>query len=85
MSGVPGYAGPCPPEGDHPHRYLFTVFAVKTESLNVKADTSAAIIGFNLHFNTLAKAEIMGLFKEDRASERPHGRRTSPSPTRQRR
>lgn len=61
--GVPGYAGPCPPEGDHPHRYLFTVFAVKTESLNVKADTSAAIIGFNLHFNTLAKAEIMGLFK----------------------
>jgi hypothetical protein len=47
----------------NPHRYLFTVFAVKTESLNVKADTSAAIIGFNLHFNTLAKAEIMGLFK----------------------
>jgi Raf kinase inhibitor-like YbhB/YbcL family protein len=29
--GVPGYGGPCPPEGDHPHRYLFTVFAVKTD------------------------------------------------------
>jgi len=61
--GVPGYGGPCPPEGDHPHRYLFTVFAVKTDKLDVKADTSAAVVGFNLHFNTLAKAEVMGLFK----------------------
>ena len=59
--GTPGYGGPCPPEGDHPHRYLFTVFAVKTDKLDVKADTSAAIGGFNLHFNTLARAEIMGL------------------------
>ena len=49
----------CPPEGDHPHRYLFTVFAVKADRLDVKADTSAAVVGFNLHFNTLAKAEIM--------------------------
>jgi len=61
--GAPGYGGPCPPAGDHPHRYLFTVFAVKADKLDVKADTSAAVVGFNLHFNTLAKAEIMGLFK----------------------
>ena len=61
--GAPGYGGPCPPEGDHPHRYLFTVFAVGAEKLDVGADTSAAVVGFNLHFNTLAKAAIMGLFK----------------------
>jgi Raf kinase inhibitor-like YbhB/YbcL family protein len=61
--GTPGYGGPCPPEGDHPHRYLFTVFAVGIASLPVQADTSAAVVGFNLHFNTLAKAAIMGLFK----------------------
>jgi hypothetical protein len=29
----------------------------------MKADTSAAVVGFNLHFNTPAKAEIMGLFR----------------------
>jgi len=58
-----GYGGPCPPQGDHPHRYLFTVFAVKVDKLDVTADTSAAVVGFNLHFNTLAKAELMGLFK----------------------
>jgi Raf kinase inhibitor-like YbhB/YbcL family protein len=61
--GAPGYGGPCPPPGDHPHRYLFTIFAVGAESLPVTADTSAAVVGFQLHFNTLAKAELMGLYK----------------------
>jgi hypothetical protein len=36
---------------------------VKVDRLDVKVDTSAAVVGFNLHFNTLAKTEIMGLFK----------------------
>jgi len=61
--GKPCYIGPCPPEGDHPHRYIFTIFAVSQEALAVTADTSAAIVGFNLHFNTLAKATLMGLYK----------------------
>jgi Raf kinase inhibitor-like YbhB/YbcL family protein len=61
--GRPGYAGPCPPEGDHPHRYFFTVFACSQEQLQVTADTSAAVVGFQLHFATLDKAEIVGLFK----------------------
>jgi Raf kinase inhibitor-like YbhB/YbcL family protein len=61
--GTPGYGGPCPPAGDHPHRYLFTVFAAGSETLQATADTSAAVIGFQLHFNTLAKAAIMGLYK----------------------
>ena len=60
---APGYGGPCPPAGDHPHRYLFTVFAVKTEGLDVSADSSGAVVGFNLHFNMMAKAAIMGLYK----------------------
>jgi Raf kinase inhibitor-like YbhB/YbcL family protein len=60
--GFAGYGGPCPPGGDHPHRYLFTVYAVG-DTLGVKEDTPAAQIGFNLHFKTLAKASIMGLFK----------------------
>ncbi len=38
------------------------MFAVG-DKLDVTADTSAAVVGFNLHFNTLAKAAIMGLFR----------------------
>lgn len=61
--GAPGYGGPCPPEGDHPHRYVFTVHAVGLDQLPVTADTSAAVVGFYLNFNTLAKATLMGLYK----------------------
>ena len=61
--GTAAYIGPCPPEGDHPHRYLFTLFAVGKDRLDVKPDASAAVVGFQLHFNTLEKAAIMGLFK----------------------
>jgi len=60
--GKPGYGGPCPPVGDHPHRYIFTVRAVGG-TLDVGEETSAAVIGYQLHFNTLAKASVMGLYK----------------------
>jgi Raf kinase inhibitor-like YbhB/YbcL family protein len=60
--GAPGYGGPAPPPG-HPHRYLFTVFAVGVDRLQATEDTSAAVIGFQLNFNTLAKAALMGLYK----------------------
>ena len=43
----------------HTPAVLLRSYAKRTR----KADTSAAVVGFNLHFNTLAKAEIMGLFK----------------------
>ncbi len=59
----PGYGGPCPPAGAHVHRYIFTVHAVSMVALPVTADTSAAVVGFYLNFNTLAKASLIALFK----------------------
>ena len=61
--GKPGYGGPCPPEGHGPHRYQFTVFAVKEASLPVNADTSAAVVDFQLHFNTLERTTLTGKFQ----------------------
>jgi Raf kinase inhibitor-like YbhB/YbcL family protein len=57
-AGVAGYFGPCPPQGDPPHRYIFTIFAVKTDKLDINAETSGAVVGFNLHFNTIDKASV---------------------------
>jgi Raf kinase inhibitor-like YbhB/YbcL family protein len=60
--GVPGYGGPCPPEGDAPHHYHFTIFAVDTPKLEADENTTAATVGFMLHFHTLAKAELVGVY-----------------------
>ncbi len=60
--GVPGYGGPCPPQGDPAHHYHFMLFAVDTAKLGTDADTSAAVVGFNLHFHTLAKTEFVSVY-----------------------
>jgi hypothetical protein len=60
--GTAAYGGPCPPAGDKPHRYVFTVFAVKTDKLDIDGNAAGAIVGFNLHFNTLAKATFTATY-----------------------
>jgi Raf kinase inhibitor-like YbhB/YbcL family protein len=57
-AGVSGYFGPCPPQGDAPHRYVITIFAVKADKLDIDANTSGAVVGFNLHFNAAEKASV---------------------------
>lgn len=59
--GTVGYGGPCPPPGD-PHRYYFRVHALKVPKLELPADATAAMVGFNVNANTLAVAELMGLY-----------------------
>lgn len=61
-AGTQGYIGPCPPQGDKPHRYIFTVYALKTDKLDLPADASGALVGFNLYFNTLAKATLTATY-----------------------
>ena len=58
--GTDGYGGPCPPQGDKPHRYIFTVYAVDEDKLQFAKDhnVSAAVVGFELHFHGKAKASL---------------------------
>jgi phosphatidylethanolamine-binding protein (PEBP) family uncharacterized protein len=53
-TGVNGnYGGPCPPVGDKPHRYIFTLFAVAVPSVQaaggIPGTGSAALYGFVLN------------------------------------
>jgi Raf kinase inhibitor-like YbhB/YbcL family protein len=56
--GAPGFGGACPPKGDKPHRYIFTVFALKTEKIDVPADATAALVGFMINANKLGQAQF---------------------------
>jgi len=56
--GAPGFGGACPPAGDKPHRYIFTVYALKTDKIDAPADASAALVGFMINANKLGKASF---------------------------
>lgn len=60
--GQPGFGGPCPPQGDKPHRYIFTVFALKVDQLPLKPEASGAMVGYFLNQNALAKASFTGMY-----------------------
>jgi len=56
--GTPGFGGACPPVGDKPHRYIFSVYALKTDRIDVPDEASAAMVGYMIHANSLAKASL---------------------------
>ena len=56
--GNVGYGGACPPVGDAPHRYRFTVHALKVPRLDLPADASAALVGYMLHMNRIASTTV---------------------------
>ena len=59
--GRSGYRGPCPPAGDAPHRYVFTIYAVDVRYLELAGerldDLRAA-----LDAHTLATGRLVGLY-----------------------
>src|SRR5215212_1152607 len=63
--GFAGYVGAAPPSGHGPHRYFVVVHAVDTDTLDVDADTTPAVLGFNLFFHTLGRATMVVTYEED--------------------
>ena len=60
--GKPGFGGACPPEGDKPHRYIFTVYALKVEKLDLDEKALPALVGFILNQHTISKASLMSYY-----------------------
>lgn len=56
--GTASFGGACPPPGDKPHRYVFTLYALKVEKLEIPEGASAAFIGYNIIANSLGKASF---------------------------
>ncbi len=60
--GVNAWGGVCPPQGDKPHRYIFTLHALKTDKLELPADATAALTGFMINANSLGKASFTATY-----------------------
>ena len=60
--GAPAFGGACPPKGDKPHRYIFTVHALKTDKIDVPPDASAALVGFMINANRIGKASFVARY-----------------------
>ena len=60
--GAPGYGGPCPPRGDRPHRYIFTVHALRTDKLDLDEKSMPALVGFMLASNRIARATFTATY-----------------------
>jgi Raf kinase inhibitor-like YbhB/YbcL family protein len=61
--GLNTYGGPCPPPGDAPHRYIFTVYAIDVPSLEgVGRGTTGASFIFSMRGHVLASGSITGRY-----------------------
>ncbi|MDA7087575.1 YbhB/YbcL family Raf kinase inhibitor-like protein [Pseudomonas sp. SA3-5] len=60
--GVPGFGGACPPAGDPPHHYIFTVHALKVAKLDLDASAMPALVGYMLNANSLGKASLTATY-----------------------
>jgi hypothetical protein len=66
--GAPGFGGACPPEGDPPHHYVLTVWALKVEKLPLDASAGGR----------WSASTLMGTLSPRRASPHSMGDRSAP-------
>jgi Raf kinase inhibitor-like YbhB/YbcL family protein len=60
--GQTGYGGPCPPAGDKPHHYIFTLYALDVNKLPLDESASGAMVGLYLNQHAIQKAQLTVLY-----------------------
>lgn len=61
--GSTGFGGACPPKGDEAHHYNVTIYALKTDKLDLDPKTTAgAKLTYMLNVNAIDKVEITGRY-----------------------
>ncbi len=60
--GAAGYGGPCPPEGHGTHRYVFSVYALNTQTLELGEQPSGALLRFMIKQHAIAAGHLVGYY-----------------------
>ncbi len=61
--GKTGYGGPCPPRGNGPHRYYFTLSALDVPGVGAKEGATRAEVEAGMKGHVLGTARIMGKYE----------------------
>jgi phosphatidylethanolamine-binding protein (PEBP) family uncharacterized protein len=48
--------------GDKPHRYIFSLHALKTEKIELPDDAPAAMAGYMINVNTISKVSFIAKY-----------------------
>lgn len=57
--GSVGFGGACPRVGDAPHHYVFKLYALNVEKLDLDEKASGAMVGYFLNSHSIEKASIV--------------------------
>lgn len=60
--GKGGFGGACPPVGDRAHRYIFTVYALDVDALDLDASATPALVGYMLNAHAIEKASMISYY-----------------------
>jgi Raf kinase inhibitor-like YbhB/YbcL family protein len=60
--GTVAWGGPCPPAGDKPHHYVFTLYALNRPSLGLAEGAAAAQVQAAVVAAALGRAQISALY-----------------------
>ncbi|MGH7196610.1 MAG: YbhB/YbcL family Raf kinase inhibitor-like protein [Candidatus Saccharimonadales bacterium] len=63
--GPPGYGGPCPPKGSGTHQYVFELYALNVEELDLPVTTTAAELTGSMQEYVVDTAQLTGLFSAE--------------------
>jgi len=60
-----GYSGPCPPSSHEAHRYIFTLYALDTDVLDLGPTAHRPEFEAALKGHILSEVSLLGLYKRD--------------------
>jgi Raf kinase inhibitor-like YbhB/YbcL family protein len=71
--GKIGYGGPCPPPGDPPHRYRFTLHALDIPSIELSRDAEREQVEAEIEGHILGSAQLVGRYQRQAGARRGAG------------
>ncbi|SHK34452.1 YbhB/YbcL family Raf kinase inhibitor-like protein [Thermocrinis minervae] len=61
--GYVGYGGPCPPKGHGYHRYIFKLYVLSVESLNLPPKATKKQVEESIRGKVLAEGRLVGKYR----------------------